>query len=198
MQYVNPVRDREGSQRPSVSNGIKTQSLICYSREMPIFRRREISKGGDEPIYLTPDGFTRLKEKITRLKASLPDLITETARTAAYGDRSENAEYKEAKSTLRRTHRQIWSLEAQLKRVVVIRSNPSVASTIKLGNIVTIEENQATKKFQILDSQESNPDKGRISYKSPLGKALINRRKGETVLVRTPMGARTYKIVEIE
>ncbi len=165
-------------------------------------------------MYLTEDGLRRLKEKLARLKSSLPALITETARTAAYGDRSENAEYKEAKSALRRTHGQIWNIEARLKRVQIINEGRNVSGVVELGSTLVLETDgsaastssgqagspQAGKRitFQILGPHETNPDKGRISHLSPLGAALMHRRKGDAVKIATENGSRIYRILEIK
>src|SRR3989344_2893662 len=88
------------------------------------------------PVHLTPEGLKRLQERLAKLKKALPDYIAEAARTAAYGDRSDNAEYKEAKHILRRTHRQIFSLEDQLKRAVIIKSGRNALGTIQTGSVV--------------------------------------------------------------
>ena len=117
------------------------------------------------------------------LKASLPAVIAETSRTSAYGDRSDNAEYKEAKGILRRTHGQIFNIEDQLRRVVLIPSSTSAAGTIQLGSTVIVEIKKdgassgaaARKTFRILGSSETDPGHGRISHTSPLGAALLGQ-----------------------
>src|SRR3989344_3804280 len=101
--------------------------------------KQEVPRSIETPIYLTKEGLDRLRNKLTRLKSSLPDLIAETRRTADYGDRSENAEYKEAKSTLRRTHRQIWATEAQLKRIKIISQGKNTSGTVELGSAVLLD-----------------------------------------------------------
>lgn len=151
----------------------------------------------DGPLYLTKDGLRRLKDKHARLKTSLPALIAETARTAAYGDRSENAEYKEAKSQLRRTHNQIWSIEARLKRVQIIDERQNTSGIVELGSTVVLEASGKQITFQILGPHETNPDKGSISHLSPLGKALMHRKKGDVVKIATENGTRIYRILEI-
>ncbi|MBM3257280.1 MAG: transcription elongation factor GreA [Candidatus Liptonbacteria bacterium] len=166
---------------------------IPYHRGMRTLHSR---KRDDEPIPLTEEGFVKLKDKLSRLKASLPDLIAETARTAAYGDRSENAEYQMAKSTLRRTHRQIWTIEAQLKRIVIIRPR-GPSGIVELGSTVVLECEGKERIYQIVGPQETNPEKNRISHKSPLGAALLRHPKGATILLRTEMGIRKYKILDI-
>ena len=161
-----------------------------------------------EPVYLTPEGIKRLETRLARLKASLPAAIAETARTSAYGDRSDNAEYKEAKGILRRTHGQIFNIEDQLKRVVVILApGAGAAGTIQLGSTVTVMPEPAgkdvawagqQKTFRILGASETDPSRGRISHTSPLGAALLGHIKGDVVIVQTPGGIQKYKITEVK
>jgi transcription elongation GreA/GreB family factor len=151
-----------------------------------------------EPIYLTPEGHARLQGKLARLKRELPAFIEETARTAAYGDRSDNAEYKDAKSTLRRTQRQIWTIEDQLKRIVLIEPGRNAAGTAHLGSTVTLEFPDATQQtFEVVGPFETNPSKGRISHLSPLGTALVGHKAGETITVNTVNGPRNYRVLEV-
>lgn len=152
----------------------------------------------NSPVHLTPAGLKRLQIKLERLKQSVPHLVSEAARTAAYGDRSENAEYKDAKSTLRRTYRQISGIEDQLKRVAVIDVEKNVSGTVQLGSTVVVESKKGARKtFQILGPQESSPAEGRISDQSPLGAALLGRAKMDTVMVQTASGVQEYCIIDI-
>lgn len=152
----------------------------------------------NSPVHLTPAGLKRLQAKLERLKGSVPHLVSEAARTAAYGDRSENAEYKDAKSTLRRTYRQISAIEDQLKRVVVIEAGKNAAGTVQLGSTVVLETSKGVRKtFQLLGPQESAPAEGRISYQSPLGAALMGCAAADTVKVQTANGVQEYRIIEI-
>ncbi len=173
-------------------------------------------RGNAGPIHLTKDGFERMKEQLARSKKSMPELISEAQRTAAYGDRSDNAEYKEAKSSLRRAQGRIFNIEDQLKRVIVIEPDRNISGTVQLGSTVVIEMEPAhstgstsslqassrqvgkQKTFQILGPHETDPAMGRVSYKSPLGAALMNRAKGDTVTIQTENGAKIYRIVEIK
>ena len=151
-----------------------------------------------EPIYLTPEGHLRLQRKLERLKRELPAFIEETARTAAYGDRSDNAEYKEAKSTLRRTQRQIWTIEDQLKRIVLIEPGRNATGTVHLGSTVMLEFPDRTRRtLEIVGPFETDPSKGRISHLSPLGAALIGHAIDETVVVTAANGPRKYRILEV-
>jgi transcription elongation factor GreA len=157
-----------------------------------------LKKQSDEPIPLTPKGFEQLKQKLARLKENMPKLAQEAGRTADYGDRSENAEYKDAKANLRRTQTQIFYLEDQLKRVHIITPHANTSDTIELGSTVTLETTDGKRHvFQILGSRETNPSKGKISNESPLGKALLHQKTGACIHVTTPQGGKKYKILEI-
>jgi len=166
----------------------------------------------NEPVYLTPEGIDRLKTRLEQLKKSLPDAIAETARTSAYGDRSDSAEYKESKGILRRTHGQIFNIENQLRRVVAIPVGATAAGKIQLGSTVTVALKKGgdisrghksaialtRKTFRILGSSETDPAHGRISHTSPLGVALIGHSAGDVVTVQTPGGAQKYTIIEVK
>ena len=152
----------------------------------------------DGPIDLTQEGAVRLRERLEHLKKILPDLAAETQRTAAYGDRSENAEYKEAKSALRRTQWQIWTLEDRLKRVVEIKTPRKPSGIVELGSTVVVESTTGIKKtYKIVGPYETNPTQARISNQSPLGTALMYRKTGDVIRVRTPGGTQEYRIVEV-
>jgi len=155
-----------------------------------------------EPVYLTPEGVKRLEARLERLKRSLPAAIEEAARTAAYGDRSDNAEYKESKGILRRTRGQILNIEDQLKRVVVIPAGSDETGKVRLGSTVVLEIKNGVasvrKTFRIVGSSETDPARGRISHTSPLGSALIGHVAGDSVIVRTPGGEQKYLIVEVK
>ena len=121
---------------------------------------RALKLRNDGPLYLTPDGLERLKNRLTRIKQSLPHLIEEASRAAAYGDRSENFEYKDAKSNLRHAHRQILTIEDQLKRASIIMPKSNKTGKIGLGSTVILETNDGTRReFQILGSFETDPEK---------------------------------------
>lgn len=159
----------------------------------------------DSPVYLTTEGIKQLKDKLARLNASLANLATEAKRAADYGDRSENAEYKEAKGKLRGTHREILRITDQLKRAVEIK--PNAIGKVQLGSTVVLEVRglytrgepvEPHKEFQIVGPNETDPTRGRISYKSPLGEALMNHKVGDAVAIKTPNGFLEYKILEIK
>ncbi len=163
-----------------------------HRRTSELFKKRD-----DGPVHLTEEGLRRLKERLAEVKKSLPHLIEETVKAAAYGDRSENFEYKDAKANLRRANGQILSIQDQLKRVVLIKPGVNSAGRVQLGSTVVLEVNGEGKAFQILGSHETNPAEGRISFESPLGVALMNHVKGETVTIQTASGLQKYRIIEV-
>lgn len=155
----------------------------------------------EEPIFLTPAGIERMRERYERLKKRLPALAEETARTAAYGDRSDNAEYKQAKGALRYTQHEVYRLEDQLKRAVAIPAGKNAEGTVQLGSVVVLAATDgvgAQKTYEILGPDETDPAKGRISSQSPLGAALMNHVVGDIVTVKTANGSREYRIAEIK
>ena len=159
-------------------------------------------------IPLTPEAHERMKARLARVRSQLPALAAEAGEAAALGDRSDNAAYKEAKSLLRRAQRQALMLEDQLKRVVEIGSGPGGSGVVQLGTTVALQplggedgrvaaEKRAVT-FRIVGPFETNPARGLISHKSPLGDALIGHSKGDTVSVPTSRGIQRYRILAVE
>lgn len=163
-----------------------------------IFTRRKDTREKDiGPIYLTPSGIEDLKRKLMKLKKLLPELALEVQKAAAYGDRSENAEYKEAKHNLRRTEGQILGIEDKLKRAVVIAPNERLHDVVQIGSKVKlVRENGQTKIFQILGKIETDPELGFISNESPLGKAVLGKKIGEKIELKLPNGLVVGYLIE--
>lgn len=164
------------------------------------WRRSDIfKKPNTGPIYLTPEGYALLKGELQELKRILPARIAEAARTAAYGDRSDNAEYKQAKGALRWTNYRILEIEDRLKRVSIIASPKRGGDVVGLGSTVVLSFSTGPEKtFRILGPDEANPLEGAISFRSPLGTALMGKKKGDSVSVQTPKGEAQYRILEVK
>ena len=164
-----------------------------------IFGKRKDTRVADTgPVYLTAKGADDLKRKLARLNEMLPKLIAETQRTAAFGDRSDSAEYSEAKSALRRTNFQIASIEDKLRRLEIIKPNAG-GGIIEIGSTVSVlTEAGAEKTFTIVGPMETEPTAGYISNKSPLGVALLGRIAGDKVSVDTPAGQKIYTIIKVK
>lgn len=151
----------------------------------------------DGPLYLTPTGLQKLKSRLAALeKRQLPEAIEEVKRTAEFGDFSENAEYQQAKYRLRRIHAQIFTIKEELKRVEVIAEGKN--DRVQLGTAVVLEIGKERKTFHLVGPRETDPTRNRISHLSPLGKALMGKTVGETVMLKTAAGDISYHIVEIK
>ena len=107
--------------------------------QIPRRKSEELRRKVEGPIDITEEGFNQLKEKLAHLKRVMPDYAKETQQAAALGDRSDNAQYREAKSRLTRTHFQIFTLQDQIKRAVVIKPGKNISGKVQLGSTVKLE-----------------------------------------------------------
>ena len=151
--------------------------------------------------YITPAGFARLKaEALHLLDRERPDLVKVIHWAASNGDRSENADYIYGKRRLREIDRRIRFLTKRLDAAVVV--DPSTrddTDQIFFGATVTLNnESGEEKKYSIVGIDEADVSRGRISWISPLAKALIKAREGDTVTVKTPGGDERLEVVGIE
>lgn len=146
---------------------------------------------------MTKDKFNDLKNKLEKLKKIQPQAAAEVSRLAELGDFSENTEYQMAKGRLRGINDSIRRLEHQLYNAQIIETQKQ-NNKIEIGHTVTIEINGKEKKYLILGSSETNPQKGIISHISPLGQALIGHRVGEKIKIHLENKIAEYKIIKIE
>jgi transcription elongation factor GreB len=149
--------------------------------------------------YVTRVGFERLREEFRKLLyEDRPRVTREVAIAAAHGDRSENYEYKLGKKKLREIDARIHRLQKQLESYEVIdpAARPKVDRAF-FGATVTVEDEEGVEAtYQIVGSEELGP--GCISYEAPLGKALLGKRKGDTVRVSRPAGEVELTVVRVE
>lgn len=131
----------------------------------------------DIDLVISEEKLTELKTKLAVLKKKSPQASKEVARLAELGDFSENVEYQLAKRRLRGINSGILKLEYQIDHAKVIDSKNN--NTIQIGNTVIINVDEKEKKYKILGSTETNPEKGIISYTSPLGSSLIGHKTGD-------------------
>ena len=147
--------------------------------------------------YLTKAGLDELKEKLTELKTVRRREIADAINAAKeQGDLSENAEYVQAKEEQRRIEEQIAELESTVKHARVIEK--SSTDQVDIGNTVTVDCDGAERVYTIVGSNEADPLKGRISNESPMGQALIGKKKGEAVQIPSPAGDKDCTIKKIE
>jgi len=150
---------------------------------------------------LTREGMQQFEEELEFLKTSKRSEIAEKIKEArAQGDLSENAEYDAAKNEQRDVEARIEQLENILKNAEVIDDDDVTTDRVGVGCIVTVNNITTDKKsvYSVVGTTEANSLEGKISDSSPLGRALVGRKKGETVTVNAPAGEFQYKIVKIE
>jgi transcription elongation factor GreB len=143
-----------------------------------------------ERNYITPAGHKRLLDEVERLlKVERPKVVREVADAAAQGDRSENAEYIYGKKRLREIDARLRFLDQRLKHVQVIDPCSLSGDKVAFGAIVTLEDEDGNRKtWQLVGEDESEPSEGRISYKSPLGRAMMHKREGDAFNFKRPDG----------
>jgi transcription elongation factor GreA len=155
-----------------------------------------------DPIYLSADGIVRLRDEHAELTGRRrPEVIARIKSAKELGDLKENADYAAAREEQSFLEGRIATIEGLLREATVIEA-PSAAADgrIDLGSRVSIEETGTPGEvvvYELVGSAEADPAAGRISNASPVGRALIGRRVGETVAVRTPRGDVEYRIVAV-
>lgn len=151
-------------------------------------------------IFMTAEGKKQLEERLHDLKVNGRAEMAEKIRVAReFGDLSENAEYDIAKEEQAKMEAEIIEIEAKLRNVQIIDEKvkgdkADVGSKIEIKDVKT----GAVYSYTIVGTHESNPMEGRISNESPIGKAVLGKRKGAEVVVKAPMGDAVYKIVDIK
>ena len=152
-----------------------------------------------EKVPMLEEGYRSLEEEAKRLKAERPQIVDAIEEARAHGDLSENAEYHAAKERQGQIEASIADIEDKLSRAQIIDPKDLSGDKVVFGATVTlIDEDKKKVKYQLVVQVEADANKGRISYNSPLGRALIGRQKGEDVEVSTPSGDRYYEIAKIE
>lgn len=155
----------------------------------------------ETPIPMTEEGFNSYKAKLQRLKTEERNKIAVRIRQAKeFGDISDNAEYESAKSDQAFVEGEIIQLERLLQRATIIDRNELTNDEVHLGSTVELrdENGKDSYKVTVVGTTEADIEKKLISNESPIGKAIIAKKLGEVVKVKTPRGIAEYKIVTIE
>lgn len=148
--------------------------------------------------YLTKERLTALQEELKNLKTEGRKHVAERLKKAKeYGDLSENSEYAEAKEEQDRLERRIFELEEILKNVTIIQKTTG-KSEITVGATFKVSKGDKEITYQIVGSNETRPEEGKISNESPLGRAFLGKKVGDISKVITPSGEVEYRIVSIE
>jgi len=154
-----------------------------------------------EKHYLTPEGKAQLEEKLNFYKTvKRPEVVKRIGIAREFGDLSENSEYDAAKDEQAQIEAEITEMESILLNAEVIDKKKISSDVVGIGCRVKLfdEDFDEEVEYRITGSSESDPRNGIISNVSPVGKALIGHKKGDTISVQTPGGSTSYKIVSIE
>ncbi len=149
--------------------------------------------------YLTQEKFDQFKKELDYLKS---EKRTEIAKALEYakslGDLSENAEYHEARNTQAVVEDRINHLEAILKSASIVSGHNT--NEVAVGSVVTVqkETDKSKREYTLVGSEEANATEGKISVRSPLGVAILGKKKGESFTFSTPAGSMTYKVIDIQ
>src|SRR6476619_1463714 len=153
----------------------------------------------NDKMPMLVEGQRKLEADLARFKAERPEVIDAIEEARAHGDLSENAEYHAAKERQGQIEAMIADIAGKLSRAMVIDPSTLSGDKVVFGATVTLKDEDGKKvKYQLVGQTEADARVGRISYNSPLGRALIGRQAGEDVEVSTPSGDRWYEIKKIE
>jgi transcription elongation factor GreB len=148
--------------------------------------------------YISPAGFARLDaERRELVEVERPQVVKTVAWAASNGDRSENGDYLYGKKRLREIDRRVRFLIKRLESAQVVHSSGRETDQVFFGARVRVKSRDAVKEVQILGVDEVDPARGVVSWISPIAKALIKARAGETVTLRTPAGEEKLEIIEV-
>jgi transcription elongation factor GreA len=153
-------------------------------------------------VILTPEGLEKLKDEIEYLSTTKRREVAERIKEAReFGDISENSEYDDAKNEQAMLESRIAQLEDKLRSASVIDASELSADVVRVGSAVHVKDTGSGREltYTIVGSTEADPGQNRLSNESPVGKALLGRRKGDTVTVQLPSGKqRELTVTNIE
>src|SRR3954467_13348136 len=149
--------------------------------------------------YITAEGFARLQaEKKQLLEVERPEVVKTVAWAASLGDRSENADYIYGKRRLREIDRRVRFLIKRLEAAEIVRSSGRETDQVFFGAQVRVRGLSGERTLRIVGIDETDGAKGCVSWISPIARALIKAREGDTVRLRTPAGEEQLEIVEVD
>ena len=157
-------------------------------------------KHNDDAVLMTQEGYDKLMAELRQLRSEERYKIARRIEEArSFGDLSENAEYAAAKEDQAKLDGRILAIEQQISKAKIIDSASIDNSHVSVGTTVTIQDITHNKKFvySIVSSEESDPEKGLISSVSPVGRGLMNKKVGDEVSVKGPVGLRKLRILSI-
>jgi transcription elongation factor GreA len=150
-----------------------------------------------KPTYLSKDGFEKLSHELEEMVSlKRPEVAQRIHDAKEHGDLSENAEYEDAKNEQAFIEGRIAQLEALIKNATIIDENHST-EFVQIGSTVHVDGTDGKESFTIVGSAEAAPLEGRISNESPVGRSLLGKKPGDTIVVRVPAGEFEYRVVKI-
>jgi len=153
-------------------------------------------------VILTPEGLEKLKDELETLSTARRREVAERIKEAReFGDISENSEYDDAKNEQAMLESKIAQLQERLRMATVIDSTELSTDVVQVGSVVHVKDEKTGKsvKYTIVGSAEAKPEESKLSYESPVGRALLGHKRGDTVGVQVPRGpARKLKITKID
>ena len=150
---------------------------------------------------MTEEGLNRLKTELERLKTiERPSVIRALAEAREHGDLAENAEYHAARERQSFIEGRLADLESKIRHDEVIDTSKLSGKAVKFGATVKLsdEDTDETATYRIVGTDEADISEGRLSITSPLAQALIGKEKGDTIVVNTPRGAKSYEIISVK
>ena len=151
-----------------------------------------------KPTYISKDGLEKLRHELEEMTSvRRPEVAQRIHDAKEHGDLTENAEYEDAKNEQAFVEGRIQTLEALIKNATIIDEHHSV-DLVQIGSTVKVDGPDGKEAFTIVGSTEAKPTEGRISNESPVGRALLGKKKGEKVTIPAPRGAIHYQIVDIQ
>lgn len=150
--------------------------------------------------YITPSGAEALRKEYQQLKdVERPEVVTTVSYAAALGDRSENADYIYGKKRLREIDRRLRFLQRRLEKAEVIDPTTIESDKVLFGATVTVEdfESGKNKTYSIVGEDEIDANRGHISWKSPIAKALLGKSEGDELTIHRPSGDLEVEIVKV-
>ena len=144
---------------------------------------------------MTKTGYEKLTKKLEQLRARKVELVKEMELARQEGDLAENSAYHQLRETVTIVTQQIEELDSKLDGAVVAKNDNK--NKIGVGSCVTVAVNGEKRELQVVGDGETDPLNGKVSHQSPIGSALMGKKTGETVLVKTPGGVVKYKVLGI-
>lgn len=153
--------------------------------------------GKEKKYFFTKEGFEKILKELEYRKNELRDKLRDTVDDMRQrGDLSENDGYSIALEESQANETEIQVLEDKVKNAKIVKANAD--SKVDMGDTVVLENGEGkTQKYQVVGEDEANPLEGKISYKSPIGKAILCKKKGQKVVIETPAGKTNWVIQEI-